>query len=447
MTTPGSAPFVFGAASAAAQIEGSVDADGRGPSVWDAFAAEAGRIADGSTPAIACDHYRRWEEDIALLADLGVDAYRFSVAWPRICPDGTGPINPAGLAFYDRLVDALLERGIEPWVTLFHWDMPQAMMSSGGWLDRGSVDAFARYVTAVADALGDRVSSWMTLNEPVVHAGYGYALGIEAPGLSLAGAAFPATHHQLLAHGRAAAILRGTTGRIGIVNNHTVVRPASEDDADLLAAGMYDIYHNTQYSQPILTGSYPDALALMPGVDLDCVADGDLAEISAPLDFYGVNYYQPTVVAAGDESSGLPFDFVDPASGPVTDFGWPIDAAALTELLVGMKATYPEMPPIVITENGAYFEDDHAADGTLAPDTLRMAFIDEHLAAVEAAIADGVDVRGYFHWSLTDNWEWAAGYTPRFGLVRVDYDTQMRTPRASFAHFRGIIARRRAGRG
>ncbi|MBN9610364.1 MAG: beta-glucosidase [Actinobacteria bacterium 69-20] len=438
------ARFVFGAATAAAQIEGGAAEGGRTSSIWDAFAAVPGKIADGSTPTVAVDHYHRWREDVSLLADLGVDAYRLSLSWSRLLPSGRGPLNPSGVTFYSRLIDALLERDIAPWVTLYHWDMPVEIMIEGGWLDRGSVDAFEEYVAAACGAFGDRVAAWMTINEPVVHTGYGYALGIEAPGLTLYGAAFQAAHHQLLAHGRAAAVLRETGSPVGIVNNHTPVRAASDRDEDLLAAGMYDVYHNGQYAQPVLSGGYPDALQMIPGAAWDCVHDGDLAAIAAPLDFYGVNYYQPTTVAADPANPNLPFAFVEPADGPVTDFGWPIDPAALTEFLVGLRAAYPNLPPVYITENGCAYDDVRDADGRLLADTARIDYLDAHLGAVADAIDAGVDVRGYFHWSLMDNWEWAEGMTRRFGLVRIDPETLDRTPRASFGHYRDLIAAHRS---
>ena len=437
--------FLFGVATAAAQIEGAAAEDGRTPSVWDAFAAVPGTIADGSDPSVTVDHYHRWREDVALMADLGVDAYRFSLSWSRLLPGGRGEINRAGLDFYSRLVDELLAHGIAPWVTLFHWDMPVEIMEAGGWLDRSSVDAFAAYASVAADALGDRVASWMTLNEPVVHTGLGYALGIDAPGLTLLGSAFQAAHHQLLAHGRAVRVLRGTPGLVGIVNNHTLVGPASDRDEDLLAAGMYDLYHNGQYAQPVLTGGYPEALAMLPGAAWDCIHDGDLDEIAAPLDFYGVNFYQPTTVAADPDNANLPFAFVQPDGVPVTDFGWPVVPEALTALLVQLTERHPGMPPVYITENGCAYDDVVSADGSFAPDDARIAYLDSHLEAVAAAVAAGVDVRGYFHWSLMDNWEWAEGFSRRFGLVRVDPGTLDRTPRASFGHYRDLIARHRNG--
>jgi len=440
--------FVFGVATSAAQIEGAAVENGRTPSVWDAFAAVPGKIADGSDPSVAVDHYHRWREDVELLADLGVDAYRFSLSWSRLLPGGHGPVDQRGLDFYSRLIDALLEHDIAPWVTLFHWDMPVETMMAGGWLDRSSVDAFETYASAAGEAFGDRVAGWMTLNEPVVHTGYGYALGIDAPGLTLYGGAFQAAHHQLLAHGRAVSVLRSVAPGVpvGIVNNHTVVRPASDRDEDLLAAGMYELYHNGQYAQPVLAGGYPEALAMMPGAAMDCIHDGDLEAIAAPLDFYGVNFYQTTTVVADPENPNLPFAFVEPADVPVTDFGWPVEPAALTEFLVQLAGTYPSLPPVYVTENGCAYDDVVSQDGSIAPDDARIAYLDGYLDAVRRAIAAGVDVRGYFHWSLMDNWEWAEGFTRRFGLVRIEPDTLDRTPRASFAHYRNVIARHRASR-
>jgi len=432
------ADFLFGVATSALQIEGAVDEDGRGPSIWEVFAAAPGRIADGSTPAIAVDHYHRIDSDLDLLADLGVGAYRFSVAWPRIQPTGRGPANSAGLDFYDRLVDGLLARGIQPWATLFHWDLPTELMMTGGWLSRDTAEAFADYAALVAGRLGDRVASWMTLNEPLVHMAYGHAMGIDAPGLTLLGGAFAATHHQLLGHARAVEVLRAaSSARVGIVNHHTTVAAASDDPEDVAAAAFYEAYHNGQFAGPLLAGTYPELLEALPGADFDVVADGDLAAIRAPLDFYGLNFYHPTTIAAAPENASIPFTMVDRTDVPHTDFGWPVQPAALTRLLIAMHEQYPALPPVYITENGAAYDDPPAGS---VHDDARISYLDGHLDAVAQAQAAGVDVRGYFHWTLLDNWEWAEGFTQHFGLVRVEPGSLARTTRDSFDHYRSLIA-------
>ncbi|GII00723.1 GH1 family beta-glucosidase [Planobispora takensis] len=426
--------FLWGTATASYQIEGAVTEDGRGPSVWDTFAHEPGRVRDGHTGDVACDHYHRWPEDLALMTGLGVNSYRFSVAWPRVQPDGRGPVNQAGLDFYDRLVDGLCERDVVPAVTLFHWDLPQALEDAGGWLSRDTAHRFAEYTAAVADRLADRVPMWITLNEPFVHMAYGYAMGIHAPGKALLTGALPAAHHQLLGHGLAVAALRaGGAERVLITNNCTPVRPASDDPADLAAADAYDILHNRLFNDPVLLGRYPD---LAPyGTTLDCVRDGDLDLISAPLDGLGINYYNPTRIAA-PTGEGLPFTDAGITGYPVTAFGWPVVPDGLRELLTGLRARYGDaLPPVYITENGCSQPDEAGPDGNV-DDQARIAYLDGHIRAAEQAAAEGVDVRGYYVWSLLDNFEWAEGYHQRFGLVHVDFATQRRTPKASYHWFR-----------
>ncbi|GGK51600.1 beta-glucosidase [Planomonospora parontospora subsp. parontospora] len=438
--------FLWGAATAAYQIEGAVSAGGRGPSVWDTFSHEPGRVRDGHTGDTACDHYHRWPEDVALLAGLGVDSYRFSIAWPRVQPGGSGPANPAGLDFYDRLTDALLAEGIVPAATLFHWDLPQPLQDAGGWLSRDTAHRFADYTALVADRLADRIPMWITLNEPFVHMAFGYATGVHAPGQVLLTGALPAAHHQLLGHGLATAALRARGAeRVLITNNCTPVRPASADPADLAAADAYDVLHNRLFNDPVLLGTYPDLDAY--GAALDCVRDGDLELISAPLDGLGVNYYNPTRIAAPDAEAaalGLPFTDAGITGHPVTAFGWPVVPDGLRELLTGLKARYGDaLPPVYVTENGCSQSDEPGPDGTV-DDPERIAYLDGHIAAMERAAAEGVDVRGYYVWSLLDNFEWAEGYHQRFGLVHVDFATQRRTPKASYHWFREHIARRRA---
>ncbi|MFD7076837.1 GH1 family beta-glucosidase [Nocardioides sp. NPDC059952] len=445
------ADFTYGVSTASYQIEGAVGEDGRGTSIWDTFSAEPGRIRNGETGAVACDHYHRWPEDVALMKDLGVDSYRFSVAWPRIQPTGSGPANEAGLAFYDKLVDALLEAGIEPAVTLYHWDLPQPLQDAGGWQSRETAQRLADYATIVADRLGDRVSMWMPLNEPVVVTMLGHAIGTHAPGQSLGFDALPVAHHQLLGHGLAVQALRaaGATN-IGIASNHTPTWAASDSAEDREAAAAYDTLANWLFADPILRGSYPDGMeGFMPGP----VAD-DLAVISTPLDWFGVNYYQPTLVgvpgAGGEESpvlegaalpEGMPFELRRITDVPTTDFGWAIVPDGLRETLTTFHQRYGDaLPPLYVTESGCSYHD-KVVDGRVS-DQARIDYHDGHLRAIARAIEDGVDVRGYFTWSLLDNFEWAEGFTERFGLVHVDYDTLTRTPKDSYLWLQQLLAAR-----
>jgi len=441
------AGFRWGAATAAFQVEGATHADGRGESIWDVFARTPGRILDGSNADVAADSYRRWRDDVALLAELGVDDYRFSIAWPRIQPDGTGAVNAAGLDHYRRLVDGLLEAGIRPLPTLYHWDLPQPLEDAGGWLARDTAARFADYVELVVGGLGDRVDRWITINEPAMTTLQGYALGTLAPGHVLMTGALPTAHHQLLAHGLAVRAIRAAgEAEVGIVNNHTLVVPATERPDDGFAAAAFDAISNRVFADPVLAGRYPDLSALglerMPGLE-----DGDLDVIAAPLDFYGVNFYNPTRVAAASPDSdfaaaGLPFEPVEFEGVPVTGFGWPVVPEALTELLVSLRHDHGDaLPPVVITENGASYPD-AVVDGRVH-DAERIAYLDGHVRAVHAAIARGVDVRGYLVWSLIDNFEWADGFTQRFGLVHLDLETGARTRKDSFAWYRELLAAQR----
>ncbi|MDE3724086.1 GH1 family beta-glucosidase [Nocardiopsis sp. N85] len=439
-----SSPFLWGTASAAFQVEGALSEDGRAPSVWDVFAARPGAIRDGHSPAAACDHYHRWSEDVDLLDRLGVNAYRFSIAWPRVVPRGSGAVNKAGLDFYDRLVDALLERGIAPLPTLFHWDLPQALEDAGGWLARDTSKAFADYTAVVADRLGDRVGRWITLNEPVVHMAYGHAFGIHAPGRTLdVPEVLRVAHHLLLAHGLAAAELRSRGLEALLTNNLSPVRaPEHATDADLAAGAAYDALHNRLFTDPVLTGAHPDLSAF--GVpEVPGVREGDLDLITGSVDGIGVNYYNPSLVLAPEEGSGLPFALGEITGVPTTAFGWPVVPEGLTETLVGLTDRYGNaLPPLYVTENGCSCRDE-VEDGRVA-DPERIAYLEGHIAAVDAARERGADVRGYFVWTLTDNFEWAEGYHQRFGLVHVDHATQTRTPKDSFARYRDIIAARTA---
>ncbi|MGW7482995.1 GH1 family beta-glucosidase [Nonomuraea muscovyensis] len=435
--------FLWGTATAAYQIEGATGEDGRGPSVWDTFAHEPGRVRDGHTGDVACDHYHRWREDVALMSELGAGAYRFSISWPRVLPEGIGAPNPQGLDFYDRLVDGLLAAGITPVPTLFHWDLPQALQDRGGWLNRDVAGWFADYAAVVAERLADRVRMWITLNEPFVHMAFGYGMGIHAPGQALLLDALPVAHHQLLGHGLAVRALRAAGAeQVLLTNNCTPVRPASGSPQDVAAADAYDVLHNRLFADPVLLGRYPDLSAY--GVDAPDdalgVRDGDLATIAAPLDGLGVNYYNPTRIAApAGAEPGLPFADVGITGHPTTAFGWPVVPDGLRELLTGLRDRYgAALPPIYVTENGCSQPDELTPEGV--DDQERIAFLRDHIAAMERARAEGVDVRGYFVWSLLDNFEWAEGYHQRFGLVHVDFATQRRTPKASFRWYRDFLA-------
>lgn len=448
--------FVWGTATAAYQIEGAVTEDGRGPSIWDDFCTQPGAVVRGETGEVAADHYHRWESDVALMAQLGLDAYRLSLSWSRILPTGSGEVNQRGLDYYDRVIDRLCESGITPTVTLFHWDLPSALQEQGGWMNRDTAYRLGEYAQIVGERFADRVGMWMPLNEPVVHTLYGHALGVHAPGLSLGFAAFQAAHHQLLGHGLAVDALRsaGCSG-IGIASNHAPVRAATDSAEDVMAADIYDHVVNWMFADPILLGKYPaDEFAQI----LTGPVDEDLTIISAPLDWYGINYYEPTMIAAPVEGQGtdgvleidlppgLPFAPVAITGYPTTDFGWPIVPEGLGEILRTFQSRFGEsLPPIYITESGCSFHDTLNSSGEVS-DTARIEYHDAHLRALRSAMNDGVDVRGYFVWSLLDNFEWAAGYQERFGLVHVDFDTQKRTPKASFEWYRNLIAAQKAAR-
>lgn len=430
----------WSAATAAFQVEGARTADGRGRSIWDDFVDAPDRVRDGSTAEPGPNSFHRSAEDIALLRDLGVDRYRFSISWVRVQPDGIGAATPAGLAYYDRLVDGLLEAGITPFPTLYHWDLPVELENGGGWLARDTAERFAAYTELVAATLGDRVENWYTINEPVSTSLQGYAIGELAPGRQLLFDALPTVHHQLLAHGLASAVLhaRGADG-VGIVNNHTWVLPASDSDADAAAAHLYDLIHNRMFAEPVLTGRYPDLTSL--GVELP-VQDGDLETISAGSDFYGVNYYNPTTVAAAPEDAPVPFVPVPTSAVEHTGFGelWPIAPDGLTAFLVDSKERYGDaLPPVIIGENGASFPEPDHVDGPI-DDARRIAYLAGHIGAVSDAVDHGVDIEEYTVWSLLDNFEWADGFTQRFGLVHVDQETSQRTPKASYDWYRELIA-------
>ncbi len=443
--------FLWGAATSAYQIEGAADEDGRGACIWDTFCETAGVIANGHTGAVAADHYHRYAEDIAIARDLGLHTYRFSVSWPRVQPTGSGPVNVAGLDFYDRLTDELLRRGIQPMLTLYHWDLPQALQDAGGWVSRHTAYRFADYAQLVAARLGDRVTLWTTLNEPWCAAFLGYAAGVHAPGHIDPSASFAATHHLLLAHGLATRQLRELVpaAQVSLVLNLSPVRAASQAPVDVDAAVRVDGLLNRLFLDPVLNGSYPkDVLAATARhSDWGFVGPDDLATIATTLDALGVNYYHPTTVGGAARPTGQPSPWpgcedvrFEPPAGPVTGMGWPVDATGLSELLVRLRRDYPNLPPVMVTENGAAFPDVPGHDGSV-DDRERIAYLQAHLVALHEAIASGVDVRGYIVWSLLDNFEWAYGYDQRFGIVHVDFATQRRTVKASGRWYAEVIRR------
>ncbi|MFC4335520.1 GH1 family beta-glucosidase [Salininema proteolyticum] len=443
--------FRWGTATAAYQVEGAVDEDGRGPSVWDAFSAEPGRVHRGQTGAVACDHYHRWRDDVALMADLGLQTYRFSISWPRVQPDGSGPVNPKGVEFYDRLVDELLEAGIDPMPTLYHWDLPRALQDRGGWTERETVHRFAEYADTMGSVLADRVGTWWTINEPWCVAYLGHASGEHAPGHRDPAEAFTVVHHQLLAHGLAVKALR-TNGadRVSMAVNPSEVRIAddvlgSPDIEHHVARRIIDGLATRIFLDPVLKGHYPSDVIghTMRFTDWSFVRPGDLAAISEPIDMLGVNYYSPAWVKA---EPGAPAMDVypgsegiagwEPADLPRTAMDWPVDATGLRDLLLRLHRDY--RVPLYVTENGTAVEEKADADGRVE-DRERIDYLRSHIAAVHEAIEQGADVRGYTAWSLMDNFEWAYGYAKRFGLVRVDYRTQRRVPKASAHWFSQVV--------
>jgi beta-glucosidase len=434
--------FVFGAATAAFQIEGSTTADGRGESIWDRFCSTPGKVENGDTGDPACEHYVRWRDDLDLMRSLGLGGYRFSIAWPRVQPDGRGPVNRTGLDFYRRLAEGLLERGITPLATLYHWDLPQALEDSGGWASRDVVGRFVDYAGLVFDGLGDVVQDWITHNEPWVTSFLGYAYGTKAPGATSWPRAIAASHHALLAHGAAVREFRGRglPGRIGITLDLTIAEPATDSPEDRAAAERLHLHHNGWFVEPVFRGAYPQAMVDLYERSfgpLDAVRDGDLEIVSEPIDFLGVNFYRPNLVAADPSQPPLELREVDRAV-PRTSMDWPIVPSALTELLLRLRRDCPGTP-LVITENGAAF-DDVLDGGEVVEDPERRAYLQQHVEAVQRAISQGADVRGYYAWSLLDNFEWEHGYSRRFGLVYVDYPSQRRVLKRSALWYRDLIA-------
>ncbi|MEU3251178.1 GH1 family beta-glucosidase [Streptomyces sp. NPDC006997] len=442
------ADFRWGTATAAYQIEGAATEDGRTPSIWDTFSRTPGKVRNGDTGDIAADHYHRVDEDVALLRRLGVTDYRFSVSWPRVQPTGRGPAVQKGLDFYRRLTDELRQAGIRPVATLYHWDLPQELEDAGGWPHRETAYRFADYAALMAEALGDRVATWTTLNEPWCAAFLGYGNGVHAPGRISALASLRAAHHFNLAHGLATRALRAelsAPAEVSLTLNLHVARAHTDAPEDVDAARRIDAVGNRIFLDPVFHGRLPDDLVrdTAPVTDWSFVADGDLRTAAAPLDSLGVNYYSPAMVAAGTSESPSPWAGAEqhvrfvPVPGPRTAMDWPVDADGLHELLVRLRRDLPGTP-LLVTENGAAY-DDYADPSGEVKDPERVAYLRSHLAAVHRAIEDGVDVRGYFLWSLLDNFEWAYGYSKRFGIVHVDFATQRRTLKSSARWYADVI--------
>jgi beta-glucosidase len=445
--------FVWGTATAAYQVEGGVHEGGRGPSIWDTFTRRHGAIADGTNGDIAVDNYHRYPADVELMRDLGMDAYRFSIAWSRIQPTGVGPANTAGVDFYRRLAESLLEKGVAPWATLYHWDLPQALEDAGGWLNRDTAHRFADYAAVTADALGDLIPNWITLNEPWCSAFLGYASGEHAPGRHEGTHAARAAHHLLLAHGEGIAAIRAARpdARVGITLNLYSVVPASERSEDVDAARRIDGLANRLFLEPLLTGAYPDDVLDDLG-EADWFAEhtspAELAAISAPIDFLGVNYYSRHTTAAGGAPAAHSSNpgsetvrFIDTGAAR-TEMGWEIHPDGLLDVLRMANTLAPGLP-LYITENGSAYPDEVGPDGTVHdPDRLR--YLQQHLDAAQRAIAEGLPLRGYFAWSLMDNFEWAWGFSRRFGLVYVDYATQNRIPKSSARWMAALLGGRLA---
>ncbi|WP_405505748.1 GH1 family beta-glucosidase [Streptomyces cyaneofuscatus] len=438
------ADFTWGVATAAYQIEGAVTEDGRSPSIWDTFSHTPGTIDGGDTGDIACDHYHRVPEDIGLIKQVGADAYRFSIAWPRVVPGGDGPVNKAGLDFYDRLVDGLLEAGVTPFATLYHWDLPQVLQDRGGWTVRETSEHFAAYASHVVERLGDRVKDWATLNEPLCSAWIGHLEGRMAPGLTDLTAAVHASYHLHLGHGLAVQAIRAASSdaRVGIVNNLSPIVPASTSEADLAAARRADGHINRWWLDPVLGRGYPLDMVETYGVELP-VRPGDLETIAAPLDWLGLNYYFRQIVTADPSGPAPGFTQVPVADARHTYMDWEVYADGLEQLLLRLTEEYG-VERIYVTENGSAYQDTVAVDGSVH-DPERVRYLEEHLAACARAVAKGAPLAGYFAWSLLDNFEWAYGYDKRFGLVHVDYATQRRTVKSSGRRYAELI-REHAGR-
>ncbi|HEX5055000.1 MAG TPA: GH1 family beta-glucosidase [Gammaproteobacteria bacterium] len=436
--------FLFGVSTSSYQIEGAVHEGGRGKSIWDTFCDVPGKILDGSTGEIACDHYHRWAGDLDLIKETGASAYRFSIAWPRILPEGTGAVAQAGLDFYDCLIDGMLQRGIHPYATLYHWDLPQALQEKGGWMNRSIIEAFVHYVDTVTRRLGDRVKAYITLNEPWCSSMLSHYIGMHAPGLQDRKKALQAAHHLLLAHGSALSVLRANApaANVGIALNVCPGYPANpESFEDIAAAERWNGFYNNWFSDPLFKGRYPEVMWNYYGADVPQVRAGDFDTISRPLDFLGINYYTREVIQNAPESPLLGLTVLRNAQER-THMDWEVFPQGFTDILLQLHRQY-NLPPVYITENGAAYPD--ILSRNEIKDVERIRYIERHLQALNEAMLQGVDVKGYFLWSLMDNFEWAEGYTKRFGIYYVDYPTQRRIPKQSAAWYAELIARCKNG--
>ncbi|HEX6385819.1 MAG TPA: GH1 family beta-glucosidase [Anaerolineae bacterium] len=436
--------FIWGVATASYQIEGAWNEDGKGESIWDRFSHTPGNIGDGSTGDVACDHYHRWREDIALMKSLNIQAYRFSVSWPRILPQGRGQVNRPGLDFYSRLVDGLLEAGITPFITLYHWDLPQALQDEGGWASRATAEAFVEYADVFTSHLGDRVKHWITHNEPWVVAYMGHYMGEHAPGLTDFATAVKASHHVLLSHGWAVPVIRANSANaeVGITLNFTLAQPASPGRADFEAYRYFDGYLNRWFLDPIYGRHYP--ADMVAGYNshfddgMDFIRVDDMTVIAAPTDFLGVNYYTRAVVRDEDAADNQPRTVFTAPKSEWTEMEWEVYPAGLYRLLNRLTFEY-QVPRLYVTENGASYSDGPDEKGRVA-DTRRLHYLRDHFAAAHRAIQNGVPLAGYFVWSFMDNFEWAKGYKQRFGIVWVDYETQERLAKDSALWYKDVIA-------
>ncbi len=419
--------FLWGVSTSSYQIEGAATLDGRVPSIWDTFCATPGKIRDGSSGDVACDHYHLWEQDLDLAQSMGLNAYRFSIAWPRIFNGVDAEPNALGLAFYSKLVDGMLARGLQPWCTLYHWDLPQYLEDQGGWANRATVDAYLRYVDAVSRHLGSRVKHWITHNEPWCTAMHGNWDGMHAPGNKSLPLALQVCHNVLLSHGRAVPLIRANSpdAQVGIALSLHPVKPASDSAADLAAVARHDALRNRWFLDPLYGRGYPEQALQLVGKDAPQIEAGDMAAIAVGMDFLGVNYYFPEVVKDAPQQYPLRTEIVHPAERERTAFGWEVAPQGLTELLARVARDYPT-GPLYVTENGSTYDDQVSADGSI-DDQARRDYLIRHLAAMRDAITAGGNIRGYFAWSLLDNFEWAEGYLRRFGLTYIDYATQRRT--------------------
>ena len=444
--------FLFGVANAAYQVEGALAEDGRGESVWDRFLREPGRVVDGSDGSVSANHYHRWREDLGIMTELGLSAYRFSVCWSRVQPTGSGAVNEAGLGFYDRLVDGLLERGIEPIATLFHSDMPAALMENGGWCARETSTRFADFAEHVARRLGDRVRSWFTIAEPYTLMRHSYVLGEHAPGFRLStGAALPVMHHLLLGHGLATRAIRAhSNARIGLTNHSSPCRPASNAPEDRAATVLFDALRNNLVTDAVLLGRYPKELEALPDANWSAVREGDLDIIKAPIDWLGLTYFHPLTVTALKPAATPalePFEVEVTGGAAETTMGWPIVPSGLGEVLTALRDRYGDkLPPVVITENGCSMPDQLSEDGRV-DDPGRIRFLSGHLQVLTEAMRSGIRVDGYFVWSFLDHFEWELGYTKRWGIVYVDFATQQRTLKSSARWYRELIESWRSATG